>query len=351
MEKEKKGINKNLIWSIVSFLLAVFTIRAVLVFSKDFSLKDLYSTMLSSNKPLFIAGIVLAMLYVYFEAIALCSILKSAGYKTRKRKGVLYSTADVYFSAITPSATGGQPASALFMIRDGISPGVVTSTLMLNLIMYTTAIIVLGVLSFAIYPQAFLAFDAFSKIVIGVGFLILLLLLTFYILAFNRGDWLFRILGNLVVFLYDRKIFHEKYKKLKRLAKFSRDYRNCSEMIGGRKSVIIKAFIWNFLQRASQIAVPMVLYLSLGGLKGSAALVFAKQCMITVGYNFIPIPGAMGISDYLMIDGFTNLMGSELALNTVLLSRGLTFYICVLISGIITLIGHLKGVKKSDRGI
>ncbi len=70
-------------------------------------------------------------------------------------------------------------------------------------------------------------------------------------------------------------------------------------------------------------------------------VVFAKQCLITIGYNFVPIPGGMGISDYLMFDGFSLMMGEETALNVSLISRGITFYMCVLISGIITFAGHM----------
>jgi hypothetical protein len=49
----------------------------------------------------------------------------------------------------------------------------------------------------------------------------------------------------------------------------------------------------------------------------------------------------MGIADYLMVDGFSGIMGREAAFRLEMLSRGLTFYICVSISGVITLIGYL----------
>ena len=65
-----------------------------------------------------------------------------------------------------------------------------------------------------------------------------------------------------------------------------------------------------------------------------------------MGYNFVPIPGGMGISDYLMIDGLRSIMESSMAYSVELISRGLTFYICVLISGIITLIGYLISKRK-----
>ena len=72
-------------------------------------------------------------------------------------------------------------------------------------------------------------------------------------------------------------------------------------------------------------------------------ILFSKQCLITIGYNYVPIPGALGIADYLMIDGFSSVMPEGLAYELDMISRGLTFYICVALSGIITLIGYLRG--------
>lgn len=79
--------------------------------------------------------------------------------------------------------------------------------------------------------------------------------------------------------------------------------------------------------------------------------VFAKQCLITVGYNFIPIPGGMGVSDYLMIDGFSRMMNEEMTYSVELISRGFAFYICVAVSGLITLVGYFMGRKRNDRGL
>ena len=45
------------------------------------------------------------------------------------------------------------------------------------------------------------------------------------------------------------------------------------------------------------------------------------------------------------IDGFSRLMGEKMAYTVEMISRGITFYICVSISGIITLIGYFAGRK------
>lgn len=64
------------------------------------------------------------------------------------------------------------------------------------------------------------------------------------------------------------------------------------------------------------------------------------QCFVAMGSNCVPIPGAMGVADYIMIDGFKQLVGRNAA-NMELLCRGMTFYGSVIISAVIILIGYI----------
>jgi uncharacterized membrane protein YbhN (UPF0104 family) len=58
------------------------------------------------------------------------------------------------------------------------------------------------------------------------------------------------------------------------------------------------------------------------------------QSMVVIGTNTIPIPGAMGVSEFMMQDAFGMLMPEPLAVNLMLLSRSVSFYFCVIICGL-----------------
>ena len=126
------------------------------------------------------------------------------------------------------------------------------------------------------------------------------------------------------------------------------DFGNCAKTMKGKGPTMLRAFLWNLGQRAAQIAVPTFLFLALGGRPHLALPLFASQCLVTLGYNCVPVPGAMGVADFLMLDAFSGLMAMEEAFRLEILSRGLSFYICVAISGIITGIGYLL-LKKRER--
>ncbi|WP_081846612.1 lysylphosphatidylglycerol synthase transmembrane domain-containing protein [Butyrivibrio sp. AE3004] len=346
MSKIEESSLKKIFWMLFSLLLAAFTVWAILRESKTLSISQLFKVVIGGN-PLYLAiAVICAAGYVFFEAVAICSILKGINYKKKIHEGIIYSTADVYFSAITPSATGGQPASAYFMHEDGIPTGVVSATLILNLMMYTCAIGFLGIISIIMNPDFFREFGSVARIFICVGFVILIALTYFFYLLLKKSKSVFDFIRKVLTFLKSKNIFKVKDQVFSKLDKTQADYENCAKMFAGKSRILSKAFIFNVLQRASQIAVPMFMYLCLGGNKSNMITLFSKQSLVTIGYNFIPIPGAMGISDFLMIDGFSKIMTHEAAMQLDMVSRAISFYFCVTISGLITLGGYLWKKKK-----
>lgn len=350
-ENKKNSKYKHVIWACISLLLAIFTINTVLKQSRTVSMQDLADALSYSKKRYLIPAVISAALYVWFEGLAIRSILKGAGHKCRYRDGLIFSTSDIFFSAITPSATGGQPVSAFFMYRSGISAGVVSAVLVLNIMMYTLSAIILGIFSICVRPDVFWGFGTLSKVLIIAGLAVLIILSLMFLSMLKKGNVVFSMLSRLILFLNRKGLIRKPEPKLARIERISGDYEKCSALIGGNGSIMLYTLLLNLLQRVAQIIVPMLIYLSLGGDRRNSFVIFAKQCLITIGCNFVPIPGAMGISDYLMIDGFTELMGWETAFSTEMISRGITFYICVAVCGLITLIGYLAGRKKNDRSL
>ncbi|MCR5153792.1 MAG: flippase-like domain-containing protein [Lachnospiraceae bacterium] len=344
--KNKNDLISKLFWSVISVLLAVLTIKAVMAQSKSLSVKELFDFVAASNQFLVALGILFAGFYVWFEGTALRVILKRAGYNKKRMEGLLYSTSDVYFSAITPSATGGQPASAYFMIKDGVPGGVAAAALVLNLMMYNVSVGALGIIAVLVYPGVLKGFNESAVVFIVIGISAVTLTSVFFFFVLKKGDRFFALAGRLLSFLSRHKIVRHNEKWQEKLKRAGESYAECSDFISGKTDLLVKTFIWNFLQRASQILVPVFLYLSAGGEKENAVRIFSKQCLITIGYNYIPVPGAMGVSDFLMLDGFKDLMGRDMAFRLEMVSRGVSFYLCVLVCGLITLAGYMARKRR-----
>ena len=134
--KNKKSQFKGITIMVV---LMVFTISQVL---KGESVDSIMRA-LRSVKPIYIlVGIGMMLLYASFEGINIWLIVKGLKQKTSIFKCIGYGFVGFYFSSITPSASGGQPAQVYFMKKDGIS--VTSSSLTLMLILFTHQLVVGG---------------------------------------------------------------------------------------------------------------------------------------------------------------------------------------------------------------
>jgi len=325
------------LWTFVFIAISALSIWAVVSHTKDFSATKFLSFAKHAN-PAWLCAAILSMLgFIVFEGIALITICRSFGYKTRLGSGFVYSASDIYFSAITPSATGGQPASAFFMIKDSVPGTVVTVALLANLVMYTAAIVILGIISFITHPSLLANFSAASTTLIVFGFVVMLSLLTLFImLVFKKGllHGLCRFSVKLAAKLH---IIRNADKKLESLNGKMESYSKNASLLAGKGKTLFAVFIFNLLQRVCQIAVTAFTYLAEGGSLSEAANVFFTQTNVTLGSHCIPIPGAMGVTDYLMLDGFGELNIANPAFLE-LLSRSLSFYICIIICGLTTLV-------------
>ena len=350
IKKSENGKSSNkLLWSLVSVLIAVATVWAVISQARAFSFDSFADYFLDASKPWLFAAVLCMLGFIVFEGMAVTTICRAFGYRVGHGHGFIYSASDIYFSAITPSATGGQPVCAFFMIRDGIPGSVTTLVLIINLTMYTVSILCIGLFTLITQPAVFMTFGLLSQILIVVGFIVQGLLTLLFLMLLAKRDLLHKICLRALNFLCKIKLLRHKEAKQQKLETYMEEYAMYSQMLREHKGPMLKALIFNLLQRISVISVPLCVFMASGGAAAKAARIWAIQCCTVIGSNTIPIPGAMGVSDYIMLDGFSKAVQLHNVVNFELLSRSLSFYVCVLLCGITTLIAHLLAGKREKR--
>jgi len=285
--------------------------------------------------------------FILFEALSLHIILKSFGQKVKFRSAIAYSTADTYYSAITPSATGGQPASAYYMVKDGVSAGASGFSLIFNLAGYTSAIIILGIIALVIDINMFLNLSFFVKFIIILGFFSQVILLIFFItcMRWHKGV---KKLGYLIVgILYKIKIIKKKDKWINRVESTVSKYKNCYEDFKKHKFTLVPVIIFNVLQRLSQILISV--FVCKSACDCSFIDLFVMQTLVVLGYNSIPLPGGVGAFEYLYLKIYSISLPSSFIIVAMMVTRVISYYISLVASGIYTIIYHILQIKKSGR--
>ena len=345
-------MKKELFWTIVTLILSILTMY-ICFYKSSLSFSEFVEAIRHANVLWLIPAVLCMFCFIWAEGQSLTMISRSMGYPVQHRKGFLYASADIYFSSITPSATGGQPASAYFMYIDGLPAEVVTAALILNLTMYTLAIITLGLLSVIFFPSIFFQFPLSCKVMILFGIFSMVLLTLSFIILLKKKSVLLKI--SSIIFYLLRKL-HFKTLTAKLEARFNigmEKYNLVVEKISDKAGLLSRIYLINLLQRTSQILVPVFVYFALHGSYSNWLLIFIIQCYVVVGSNFLPMPGAVGISEFIMFFGYSMLMDSDFAIEVAVASRGISFYTCSIVSLITVIIGYIfirfiKNRQKSE---
>ncbi len=343
MDKKKK-----LIWCLIFIALAALTVYAVTSQSDSFSFSGFVSYIRGADPWWIAAAFVCMLTYITLEGLSIRYITAFFGYKKNVKRSFVYSSANLYFSAITPSATGGQPASAYLMIKDGVPAPVTAMALLINITMYTISIIVLCAVCILIKPSVFLGYNNLSKVLIAVGLLIQSICVAVFLMLVYMEQVLYRITDAALRFLNKIHIVKNIEQKQDKLKNLAQEYKMCCQSVKGHADVVIKVFLFNIVQRFIQVCITLCVYIGVGGNIENSVSVIVTQALVLLGSNAVPIPGAVGVADYLFIDGFASLYNGDI-ISIELLSRGISFYSCMILCGGVVLINYLAGVLKKRR--
>ena len=291
--------------------------------------------------------LIIISLYFLLQGIYMKAILKALKKKITLRKGVFYSLVEFYFSGITPSSTGGQPAQLYYMTKDKIPMRKSYITLMLNTIYFKLIIVILGIL-ILVFKNEYI----FNHSIVYLIFYILgltvdsLLVLVCFMLLFKQK----LIKGILEFFLKMGSKFKFLSKKIKgiNITDILKKYADELKFINENKKIVVLNFLLTFVQRMLLFSIAYVVYRSLGFNKYSYFDLLAIQVSVQIAIEALPLPGGAGLSEKMFHDIFVVLFGISIADVGMLLTRTFSFYIPLIISGIIILIDFMVHKKKVE---
>lgn len=345
MGKRKKAII-NLI-----FLFVCFGATMHYVFhGQDFS--RLLFFMKGANRWYWLAGIVCVIIFILSESVIIYYLMNTLNQKIKLSHCFLYSFVGFFFSLVTPSASGGQPVQIIFMKRDKIPIHLSTLVLMIVTITYKMVLVIFGIIVLTLRPIRIMGelnpvmFWMYLGMLLNIICIAAMLMLVFSPdLARNIVMFTFRIIKKMA-----------KSKKVdafeQRLEKSIDGYKSAALYFKEHHKVIINVFIITFIQRCALFFITYLVILSFGVTGVNFVDVQVLQAMIAMAVDMLPLPGGMGISEHLYQLIFMPILGVQLTLPTLIVSRGIGFYTQLFISAVFTVVAYLiifRGKDRDDR--
>ncbi len=331
-----KGRKKLILNVVFLVLIFSFTFYGLL---KEEELSELIKSLELAKIGYLLIGLVFVVIFVCSESVIIHYMMRSLKRETSFGSCVKYSFIGFFFSCITPSASGGQPAQIYYMKKDGIDIPTSSLVLMIVTIGYKLVLVVIG--AFLLLFQQKLLHQYMTPIsnfflylgmvlnVIGIGGLLFFILKPSFVKAMLL--WIQKLLIKLHIM---KNISGKVMDSMEQ-------YHETAQFFQTHLKVMMRVFYLSVFQRVCLFYVTYLVYRSFGLHGVSAYTIVMLQAVISLSVDMLPLPGGMGASESLYMILFASIFGKTFLLPSMILSRGISYYALLLISAIVTSYAHL----------
>lgn len=335
----KLASKKQLVW--FALMAALLGATAYTILGQQ-SPGELMRAITRADVRILLLALPVMALFIACEAGATRLVLGALGCAQPFRRCYFYSCTGFFFSNVTPSATGGQPAQVYYMNRDGVPVVSGTIDMLLVSIGYHTAVVGYAVAALYFGRHLLEQLGGQVGVLLGVGLSIFVVLNVVMILllflpgpARRLGMWGIALACRLVRRL-DRAQLEDKLEQV--LAQ----YRQGAQVIARNPLVLVGVVALSAAQLGCSYLIPYLVYRSFG-LSGMGLVeVAGLQVLCTVAVGFLPLPGSAGAAEGVFLRTFLVVFGSGLVAPAMILTRTVNCYLMLVVTGAVTLLGHLR---------
>ena len=333
------NIKKN-----ITFLIILTIIILLIVLKDDFN--NIILTLRNIDLKYIILAIILYFLSVGIKGFVNYLVVNDSN-KISIKEAIKHNIIIQFFNGITPFSTGGQPMEVYLLTEHKISVSKATDYTVQSFIYYQIALVICGVIAvlynfiFHIFPKVKLL----QQLVL-LGFIINILVIVVLILISHSK----RVMDffSKITFKLCKKL---KIKKTKvEIENIFKEYYKGFKEIKERKGLAFVGIVLNMFSLICLYIIPLIIILGIGhGNSMSIIDTLVSSAYVYVIGSFVPIPGASGGIEY----GFTQFYGNFIGLETIsallLVWRFITYYVGVIVGGLIFYIE--KKVQDENRNI
>lgn len=228
-----------------------------------------------------------------------------------------------------------------YMYKDKISVANSTLALLINLSSMQIVTISIALIS-VIFNHKYLNKTLIALFILGIllntSALVLLLIAIFSKKILNK------LINFIIKIMKKFKIKNIEEKQMK-LENELYKYQDSSNYIKNNKLIIVKIIITTYIQFIAFYSISYWVYCSFGLKQYNIIQIITIQSILYATVSGIPSPGAVGVTEGGFIEIFKQIIPSNMINSAMLLNRGISFYLLVIISGIITAINIFRSKK------
>jgi len=330
-----KGImkpNKQTVKQILNALLIAGTFAMVLYFA--FQSGDITKTgeaLRSVNPWWLLGGLGCFTLYVLFEGGILQLYFRLQGARVRLGDSMRCGLIGMYYSAITPAATGGQPMQIFSMKKKGVSPGLTSSALAVKFFCWQCALLLSGAVAWAL--NARLVADTLQQGIwmLRLGYVMNGIAVAGIILLAVSRNMVRAVIIFLVNLAHKLRLVKDRERTSSRWDAALQEFHASVDLMTRRPMWFLTLFLLSVVQVLAYLSATYFVYRGFGLSGVSYAHILTIQLSLYIAASFTPLPGASGAQEGGFYLFFRGIFPEAVILPALLVWRFLTYYLSIIV--------------------
>lgn len=327
----KKKISGKLIFNIAILLISLGLITYFCI-SKD-GLIDLLKSSQKLNGLFIIGAIVMQLSNMLLDSLVTYNFVHRDFKAFSFFDAIKVSFVGSFFSAITPSSTGGQPMQVYLMSKMKIGAGQATSYMLQKFLIYQIVSTVISVLALLFGFSYFVndinspvvwtmfTYGVFSQIIVTTAFLVV---------SFSTKISS-KLIHFLDVVLHKIKFIKNPDKKINSLKEQVTSFHECNKALFKKPKLVITSYLIIFVQVLCILLVPYFIYRAFEITNNSNEIatplnVICAQSFVNLTSAMMPLPGATGAAEVGFNVFFSKFYPGNLMKSAILIWRVITYY-------------------------
>ena len=324
------NVKKN---SLIVLLLTILILAFIL---KD-NFKEVMIDIYNANYLLIFIAIILCLLSYLFDSLSFYYVVKQYKKDYTIKKALRLNILTHFFNGITPLASGGQPMQLYVLHKDKVRMRDASTCVIQFYVIYQIALMIITpicliyslILHYIVIPPIALHMLIIGFI-INIGILLFLIFVSFN-KRFNKA-----VIKIIIKLLAKLHIVKNKEKTIEKWNNNCDGFYESAKLMKKNKLVLFKGVLCQTIQLIFKLSIPLVVTLAVGA--ENTLNIFntiAITSFVTICSCYVPIPGATGGVEYAFGAFYHSFIIKESIRAILLLWRFITYFLPVIIGGIV----------------
>lgn len=325
-------------------IIILITLSAVLIIGYiNGTLGDALNAVLNASPLFMLLCLLCYCCYILINALSIRSFLSCEGHKLTVKDALTVSLTGIYYSNITPGATGGQPMQIYRLSQYGVPVGTGTSAVICSLLSWHVMRVVLVIVAALLYWD-YIMYNMGSYwpfLLLGFAYNVFFVIMWMFF-SFSRKpvEWLVGIVGKIVSKI---KIVKNPEKTVTGLRNTADKFYNSMKRLRSHKGEIFRQLVFGGLYMISLISILYFAYRGVGQHGASYGEISTMALCQYISAAYVPTPGASGAQEGLYKLYFGKLMDRSSLLAVMLIWRFMSYYLGLIIGAVMNLVNRKHG--------